>query len=305
MKSGFLVINKPKGITSHDVVSIIRKKFGIKKVGHAGTLDPFATGVLVVGINKATRLLEFFQNEKKTYYVKAELGIITDTFDIEGKIQERNEVSQQQISNLKNTCFSFVGEYLQVPPAYSAKKYNGKKLYEYAREGKIINLPPKKVNIYQIANFSQEGREFSFYVEVSSGTYIRSLIMDIGYALGCGAVTKELCRIKSGKFELKDSILLEEASLGKILKMDEALDLPYVKINNGQQAIKGQQIYKDNIIEFSNFNKNDYVKIYDEKQSFLGIGRAEKKSTFLKTLLKEEERNDRIVKIYKILYEVT
>jgi tRNA pseudouridine55 synthase len=305
MKSGFLVINKPNGITSHDVVSIIRKKFGIKKVGHAGTLDPFATGVLVVGINKATRLLEFFQNEKKTYYVKAELGIITDTFDIEGKIQERNEVSQQQISNLKNTCFSFVGEYLQVPPAYSAKKYNGKKLYEYAREGKIINLPPKKVNIYQIANFSQEGREFSFYVEVSSGTYIRSLIMDIGYALGCGAVTKELCRIKSGKFELKDSILLEEASLGKILKMDEALDLPYVKINNGQQVIKGQQIYKDNIIEFSNFNKNDYVKIYDEKQSFLGIGRAEKKSTFLKTLLKEEERNDRIVKIYKILYEVT
>jgi tRNA pseudouridine55 synthase len=305
MKSGFLVINKPNGITSHDVVSIIRKKFGIKKVGHAGTLDPFATGVLVVGINKATRLLEFFQNEKKTYYVKAELGIITDTFDIEGKIQERNEVTQQQILNLKDTCFSFVGEYLQVPPAYSAKKYQGKKLYEYAREGKIINLPPKKVNIYQIANFSQEGREFSFYVEVSSGTYIRSLIMDIGYALGCGAVTKELCRIKSGKFELKDSILLEEASLGKILKMDEALDLPYVKINNGQQAIKGQQIYKDNIIEFSNFNKNDYVKIYDEKQSFLGIGRAEKKSTFLKTLLKEEERNDRIVKIYKILYEVT
>lgn len=305
MKSGFLVINKPNGITSHDVVSIIRKKFGIKKVGHAGTLDPFATGVLVVGINKATRLLEFFQNEKKTYYVKAELGIITDTFDIEGKIQERNEVSQQQISNLKDTCFSFVGEYLQVPPAYSAKKYQGKKLYEYAREGKIINLPPKKVNIYQIANFSQEDREFSFYVEVSSGTYIRSLIMDIGYALGCGAVAKELCRIKSGKFELKDSILLEEASLGKILKMDEALDLPYVKINNGQQVIKGQQIYKDNIIEFSNFNKNDYVKIYDEKQSFLGIGRAEKKSTFLKTLLKEEERNDRIVKLYKILHEVT
>ncbi|POZ91391.1 tRNA pseudouridine synthase B, partial [Petrotoga halophila DSM 16923] len=134
---------------------------------------------------------------------------------------------------------------------------------------------------------------------------IRSLIMDIGYALGCGAVTKELCRIKSGKFELKDSILLEEVSLEKMLKMDEALDLPYVKINNGQQVIKGYQIYKDNILEFSNFNKNDYVKIYDEKGYFLGIGKAEKKSTFLKTLFKQEERNDRIVKINKILYEVT
>jgi len=305
MKSGFLVINKPKGITSHDVVSIIRKKLGIRKVGHAGTLDPFATGVLVVGINKATRLLEFFQTEKKTYYVKAELGIVTDTFDIEGKVQEKNEVTQQHISNLKDICFSFVGECLQVPPAYSAKKYKGKKLYEYAREGKIINLPPKNVKIYQIQNFSQEGREFSFNVEVSSGTYIRSLVMDIGYALGCGAVTKELCRIKSGKFELKDSILLEEVSLEKMLKMDDALGLPYVKINNGQQVIKGQQIYKDNILEFSNFNKNDYVKIYDEKGYFLGIGKAEKKSAFLKTLFKEEERNDRIVKINKILYEVT
>jgi tRNA pseudouridine55 synthase len=305
MKSGFLVINKPKGITSHDVVSITRRKFGMKKIGHAGTLDPFATGVLIVGINKATRLLEFFQNEKKTYYVKAELGIITDTFDIEGEVQEKNEVTQQHINNLKDTCFSFVGEYLQVPPAYSAKKYKGKKLYEYAREGKIINLPPKKVKVYQIENFLQKGREFSFFVEVSSGTYIRSLIMDIGYALGCGAVTKELCRVKSGKFELKDSIRLEEVSLEKILKMDEALDLPYVKINNGQQVIKGQQIYKDNILEFSDFDKNDYLKIYDEKEAFLGIGRAEKKSAFLKTLLKEEARNDRIVKIYKILYEVT
>jgi len=129
--------------------------------------------------------------------------------------------------------------------------------------------------------------------------------MDIGYALGCGAVTKELCRIKSGKFELKDSILLEEVSLEKMLKMDDALGLPYVKINNGQQVIKGQQIYKDNILEFSNFNKNDYVKIYDEKGYFLGIGKAEKKSAFLKTLFKEEERNDRIGKINKILYEVT
>jgi len=110
---------------------------------------------------------------------------------------------------------------------------------------------------------------------------------------------------QGGKFELKDSIQLEEVSLGKILKMDEALNLPFVRINNGQQVIKGQQIYKDNVIEFSDFNKNDYIKIYDEKEFFLGIGKAEKKSTFLKTLLEEEERNDRIVKIYKILYEVT
>ena len=305
MKNGFLIINKPKGITSHDVVNIVRKKFNIKKVGHAGTLDPFATGVLIIGINKATRLLEFLKNEKKVYSVKAKLGIITQTFDIDDEIKEKHEVTQQHLKKLKKLVYSFVGDYLQVPPAYSAKKYQGKRLYEYARAGKIITLPPKKVNIYQITDFYQNDDEFGFIVEVSAGTYIRSLIMDIGYSLGCGAVTTDLCRIKSGKFTLKESVKIDEISENSVIEMDEAVDFPWVKVNNGEKVIKGQQIYKENITEFSDFEKDDFVKIYDERSSFLGIGVAEKRSTFLKTLFENENRNDRIVKIRKILYEVT
>lgn len=306
MKSGFIIVNKPKGITSHDVVQKIRNILEIKKVGHAGTLDPFATGVLIIGLNKATRLLEFFQNERKTYYVKGQLGIITETFDIEGEIKERNYVDKIDIENLREVLLSFIGEYLQVPPAYSAKKYKGRKLYEYAREGKIINLPPKKVTIYNIINFSQIGTEFAFQVEVSSGTYIRSLIMDIGYKLGCGAVTKELVRLNSGKYSLKDAVELNEVSKDKIIDMDKALDLPFVQVNNGEKVLQGQQIFKENIIEYSTFDKGDYVKIYDESMNFLGIGLSERKSDFLNTLIEKiPERNERIVKIHKILFEVS
>jgi len=201
--------------------------------------------------------------------------------------------------------FSFIEEYLQVPPAYSAKKYKGKRLYEYAREGKIINLPPRKVQIYSISNFKQEGTEFSFVVEVGPGTYIRSLIMDIGYKLGCGAVTVELCRLKSGKFTLDEAISLEEVSYDKLISLDDSIDFPYVVVNNGDKVLKGQQIYKSNIIEYSDFEKGDYVKIYNEEREFISIGIAERRSKFLTTLLKMPERNDRIVKIYKNLYEVT
>lgn len=305
MKSGIIVINKPKGKTSHGVVEKVRYILQTKKVGHAGTLDPFATGVLVLGVNKGTKLLEFFFNDRKIYYVKAKLGIITETFDLESEIREVNEVTKEHIDALKEVVFSFIEEYLQVPPAYSAKKYKGKRLYEYAREGKIINLPPRKVQIYSISNFKQEGTEFSFVVEVGPGTYIRSLIMDIGYKLGCGAVTVELCRLKSGKFTLDEAISLEEVSYDKLISLDDSIDFPYVVVNNGDKVLKGQQIYKSNIIEYSDFEKGDYVKIYNEEREFIGIGIAERRAKFLTTLLKMPERNDRIVKIYKNLYEVT
>jgi len=305
MKSGIIVINKPKGITSHKVVEKLRTILKTKKVGHAGTLDPFATGVLVIGVNKGTKVLEFFLNDKKRYYVKAKLGIITETFDLDGEIKEQNEVTKEQIESVKDVVFSFVGEYLQVPPAYSAKKYKGKHLYEYAREGKIINLPPKLVKIYDISNFKQIDTDFSFEVEVSPGTYIRSLIMDIGYKVGCGAVTIELCRKKSGIFSLEHSINLEDASYNKIIPIDNCINFPYVVVNHGDKVLKGHQIYKSNILEYSEFEKGEYVKIYNEQKEFIGIGITERSSKFLATLLKMPERDDRIVKIYKNIYEVT
>ena len=305
MKSGIILINKPKGITSHKVVEKVRTILKTKKVGHAGTLDPFATGVLVIGVNKGTKVLEFFLNDKKRYFVKAKLGIVTETFDLDGEIKEQNEVTKEQIESVKDVVFSFVGEYLQVPPAYSAKKYKGKHLYEYAREGKIINLPPKLVKIYDISNFKQIDTDFSFEVEVSPGTYIRSLIMDIGYKVGCGAVTIELCRKKSGIFSLEQTISLEEVSYNKVITLDNCIHFPYVVVNNGDKVLKGHQIYKSNIQEYSEFEIGEYVKIYNEKREFIGIGIAERHSKFLTTLLKMPERDDRIVKIYKNIYEVT
>lgn len=301
MKNGFLIINKPKGISSHDAIRKIRAILKTRKVGHAGTLDPFATGILFVAVNKGTRFIEFFDNSNKTYLVKGKLGIITDTFDITGEIKEKYDVLDSHKNNLEEIVYSFIGEYLQIPPAYSAKKYKGKKLYEYARKGEIINLPPKKQYIYDIKNFNQKEDEFEFIVEVSSGTYIRSLIMDIGYKLGCGATAIELKRTGFDYININESIEIDEISYDKVIPVENVLKLPSIWINNPQKIINGIQVYKTSINKYDNFEKNEYIKILDEKSNFVGIGKTEKTSKFLQTLLSKDDRNDRIVKLYKIL----
>jgi len=297
---GFFNINKPSGITSHDVVDIIRDKFGIKKVGHTGTLDPFASGVLIVAVNSGTRFIEFLNSDIKTYYVKAELGKTTDTYDITGKITEEYEVKKHHTDSLENTVNSFSGKYLQVPPVYSARRYNGKRLYEYAREGKIITLPPQEVNIFNISDITKENNTFSFVASVSAGTYIRSLIRDIGYKLGCGAYVKELKRLSAGKFGIGNSVIPEDISENSIIPVNDAVDYPEIFVNEGRKVLDGIQIYTDNIKSYGFFSKDDYVKIKDENGIFLGIGIAERNSSFIKTL-EVHDRTERIVKIRKIL----
>jgi tRNA pseudouridine55 synthase len=301
MIDGFINLNKKKGVTSHDEVDFVRKIFSTKKVGHSGTLDPFATGVLVMAVNKGTRFLEYLSSDSKKYHVKAKLGEITDTFDVTGIIQEKNEVLPDQKEKVFDILKSFLGEYMQTPPAYSAKKYKGKKLYEYARKGEIINLPPKKVEIISIEKFKQEGIFFEFEVEVSSGTYIRSLVMDLGYKLGCGAVTMELERTKCGFFDISNSVNEENINEDSILPIERVLNFPRIKVKNGEKVKNGIQIYKNDLIEYDNFNKDSKVKIFDENNDFIGVGKAEKNSIFVDTIQKNEERNDRIVKISKIL----
>lgn len=299
MNNGFILIDKPSGITSHDVVDIVREKFFTRKVGHSGTLDPFATGLLILGINKGTRLLEYLQNKSKKYFVKAKLGIVTDTFDITGEIKEKNEVKEEHIKNLKEIILSFKGKYMQVPPMYSARKYNGKRLFELARRGKIINMPPKEVEIYNIENIKiYENGVFEFTCEVSSGTYIRSLIMDIGYKIGIGAVTQELRRLKVGRFNVDDAINIEEISEEKMISMLEVLDFPKVKLNDMGiiRGLNGNPIFLDNIKEYEEFKKDDYVSLIDDNNNLIAIAIAERNSKFLKTL----ERHDRIERIFKI-----
>ena len=205
---GVLNIYKPKGITSHDVVGIIRKFLGIKQVGHTGTLDPFAEGVLPVCIGKATRLIDYFDDNKE-YLATLQLGCATDTYDLEGKITSKSnkKIKREEFENeLKN----FSGEIEQTPPIYSAIKVNGKKLYEYARNGEEVKITPRKVEIFKIElrDFDETNQTATVKVNCSKGTYIRTLADDIGKNLDCFAHLIKLVRTKAGKFCVENSVQL-------------------------------------------------------------------------------------------------
>ncbi|MCD6085531.1 tRNA pseudouridine(55) synthase TruB [bacterium] len=211
-KSGFLFIDKPKGISSFDVIKYLRKITQIKKIGHAGTLDPFASGLLIVGIGKeATKLLENFLKKEKIYLAEIEIGKITETYDTEGKIifedQNLNPISLKEI---KKTLSLFVGELYQVPPKFSAKKINGKRAYEFARAGKKIKLSPQKVKIFYVKILKYKWPILKIETKVSSGCYIRSLAYDIGQKLRRGAYLKNLKRIQIGKINLKEAVPLKK-----------------------------------------------------------------------------------------------
>lgn len=208
---GVILVNKHKGVTSHDIVFKIRKLYGTKKVGHTGTLDPLATGVLPVLIGRGAKAAEYLLSENKAYRAEITLGLTTDTEDITGNILSKSDTLPS-----KNQFFEalerFVGEIEQTPPMYSALKVDGKKLCDLAREGKIIEREKRKITIFKIepAVIDEAKGIYSLYVECSKGTYIRTLCADIGAYLGCGAVMSELERVKSGDFDLKDAYTVEQ-----------------------------------------------------------------------------------------------
>jgi tRNA pseudouridine55 synthase len=207
---GFLNINKPSGMTSHDVIGVLRKITGVKQIGHGGTLDPLACGVLPVAIGKASRLLEYLDDDK-AYIAEFEFGKISDTYDIEGNVENYSDkkVSRQDIvGNLKN----FEGKIEQIPPAHSAVHYKGKRLYELARNGEIPDDIPKRtieITGIKLIEFDEARSKAKIYIECSKGTYVRSIINDLGMMLGSGAVMTGLARTKSGKFTIESSVPLE------------------------------------------------------------------------------------------------
>lgn len=206
---GFINVYKEEGQTSHDVVNKIRKIFETRKVGHTGTLDPNATGVLPIAVNNATKVIEYMENDDKTYIAELTLGTITDTEDIWGSILEEKTVSVDK-NEIEMVVKSFVGKQKQVPPMYSALKVNGKKLYELAREGKTIERVPRDIEIFNIGNIKINRNKVSFEVHCSKGTYIRTLCKDIGEKLGCGATMSALKRVQAGKFTIDTAVTLEE-----------------------------------------------------------------------------------------------
>lgn len=207
--SGILNINKPRGITSHDVVLKIRKVFPGLKVGHGGTLDPQATGVLPIFVGRATRLTAQVTNQDKEYEGEMVLGVKTDTQDVDGKVTERQEVKDITPERLREVFAKFQGEIEQIPPMYSAVRINGKRLYKLARQGQTVERMPRKVQVFWFKILEIDLPRLSFALACSKGTYVRTLCSDIGEVLGCGAYLSRLNRLRTGNFHLNQSVELE------------------------------------------------------------------------------------------------
>ncbi len=207
---GILVVDKPKGMTSHDVVDFIRRSFRIKKAGHAGTLDPAATGILVILIGRATKLSSGFTGAEKEYEATLTLGKKTDTADAQGKVLSAGDYSKLTQERIKEAFDSFIGEIEQVPPMVSAVNYKGRRLYKLAREGKVVAPQPRKIHIKELVIKRAAVPQIDFSIKCSKGTYVRKLCDDIGDKLGCGAHLSYLRRTRSGEFGLDRAVTVEE-----------------------------------------------------------------------------------------------
>lgn len=259
---GFLNIYKPVGMTSHDVVSVLRRVTKIKQIGHTGTLDPFAEGVLPICIGKATRLIEYLQDDKE-YLATVQFGAATNTFDLDG---EKVFTSDKKVSrdDIKEGLKSFEGEISQLPPIFSAIKVKGKKLYEYARKGEEVEIQPRKVVIenIELKNFDEELQQAQILLKCSKGTYIRSIANDLGKNLGCGGYLIKLIRTQAGKFRVENSVQLDGIDVeSNLINSLDILSLPKIAVDNDDLArIKnGMPIYKtcDKIGNFVSLIYND------------------------------------------------
>ena len=272
--NGLLLINKDKNMTSRDVINKLNHIFSMKKIGHAGTLDPLATGVMVCLFGKYTKLVDLITSYNKEYIAEIKLGIKTDTLDITGNVIETQNVKVTNEDILK-VFDNFPKEYMQEVPIYSAVKINGKKLYEYARNKETIELPKRKVNIYNLELISFNKDIITFKVKVSKGTYIRSLINDLCKKLNTIGTMNNLIRTKQGNFDIKDSYKLEEIAKGnyKFQNIKEFLDYPVIeipielikKVENGNKIENVFNI--DDKVIFTKNNKD--LAIYENKNNNL------------------------------------
>ena len=289
--NGVINIFKPKGMTSFDVVREVKKVCSTGKVGHTGTLDPEATGVLPICIGRATKIIDYIMDSEKVYEVTLKLGIRTTTYDLEGEVLEERDPSHLTEEEILNSINSFKGEYSQIPPMYSALKQNGVRLYELARKGIEVERKGRLINIHNLEDIKINNPYISMKVTCSKGTYIRSLCYDIGEKLGVFATMTQLNRAKTSVFSQEKSININELTKENIndyiLSMEEALEKydkivvnkKYVKLLvNGVRVADGR-FTKDKVIN------NKLYRVYDDENNFIGLG----------------ERNDAGFKIEKLL----
>ena len=268
MINGFLLVNKDPGITSSRVVQIVKKKFQLKKVGHLGTLDPMATGLLIIAINRATKFASLLLQSEKSYRAEVTLGIQTDTDDAEGEVISSKEVDISELE-IKETLLTFLGASYQLPPDYSALKHKGKPMYKYARNGIKVEKAERKIFIKNIQNILIEIPKVSFDITCSKGTYIRSIARDLGARLGCGAHLSGLIRTSQEKFMLSDACSLDDINLEDIISLEKAFeDLDFIKLNekDSKAFIHGRSIEID-------FDHTNLLRVYDSANQFIAIGK--------------------------------
>ena len=275
---GVVIINKPKGMTSQNVVSKVKRILNEKKVGHAGTLDPNATGVLPILVGKATKISKYLIEHDKSYEAIIKLGEKSSTGDIEGDIVEKKEIKLDKYTSedIQNILNMFLGKTKQIPPMYSAIKVNGKKLYEYAREGKEVELKEREIEIFniQLKNVDYENQEISYIVDCSKGTYIRTLCEDIAKKLNTIGYMKELTRLRVDKFNISNAITLEELEEKKnnsnfedIIPIESLFsDKPKIILTN-----KKENLFLNGVKLTFNNEDGTYL-IYNEKKSYVGLG---------------------------------
>ena len=275
--NGILVINKEKGITSRDVVNSVCKKLGTRHVGHTGTLDPIATGVLVLGVNDGCKIIELLTSSRKTYEAEVVMGLDTDTLDVTGNVlrEESVNITKEEIEKVIN---NFPRKYNQEVPKYSAIHVDGKRLYEYARDNIDVKLPSRDVEIYSLELLSVNDNTFKIRCDVSKGTYIRSLIRDIGNMLGIPCSMKELNRIKQGIFDISDAYNLEDIDTNtKLISIKDALsdlDKIEVDLNTAKKVLNGMILTLD--------TKSDLVLVLNDDRLLAIYKRYDKDKSMMK-----------------------
>lgn len=272
--NGFILVNKETGVTSNSIVQQIKKKIKAKKVGHLGTLDPLASGLLILAVNRATKFSRYFLESDKTYDVRFELGTSTDTEDSTGNIiYQSNKLPNK--SEVKKVIDNFVGDSMQIPPFFSALKHKGKPLYEYARKGEFIKKPSRRITIKSIKNFNMNEKICSFRIHCSKGTYIRSIGRDLGNHFECGAHMRSLKRVSQGNFFLNQANIASEIEIENIINIDDAFsDFKKIMIDGEdlKKFINGVKI-SDKSSEFN------LLRVFSKSGKFIGIG--EIKNNFL------------------------
>ena len=277
---GFLLAYKEKGISSNRLVQEVKRSLSLKKVGHLGTLDPMAEGLVILAINRATRFSSFFLESDKSYTAGITFGTKTDTDDATGQVIESSEIIPKE-KDINEALESFIGESMQVAPFFSALKFKGKPLYKYAREGEFISKPPRYINIFSIKDISHDFNSCCLSIHCSKGTYIRSIARDLGDKIGCGAHLSSLIRTSQGSFSYLGAKKIESINIDQLISIESAFDnfhdihLDHDQTKNFTNGVK--------ILDIN--HENNYYKIYDYSLKFLGLGSVSESVLALKRLV--------------------